>query len=181
MSSPAAPLPRPDPWVQEALPALLAAPAGKVLDLACGDGRNSLFLGRLGISTLGVDNDPSQIEEARRAAAALGIAVEFTVREVAGGTLPPGPWSGICVCHFLDRELFTELAERLRPGGILVYKTHLQHALRPPGMRPLNSAYLLRAGELLQAFPALQPLLYREWAATSGAFAGLVALRPYPS
>lgn len=126
---------------------------------------------------VGVDESPERIEEAREGARRQGVDVEFTACQVAAGSVPAGPWDGICVVHFLDRALFPELETSLAPGGWLLYKTHLAHPLRAPHSRPRNPEYLLRPGELVTAFPALTPLCYREWAGDGLAWAGLCARR----
>jgi SAM-dependent methyltransferase len=55
--------------------------AGAVLDVGCGVGGNSIFLGKRGYPTTGVDVAPTAIELARLAAAEADVAVEFTVAD----------------------------------------------------------------------------------------------------
>lgn len=126
---------------------------------------------------VGVDESLERIEEARGSAHRQRLDVGFAVQQVAAGSLPAGPWDGICVFHFLDRALFPELERALAPGGWLVYKTHLAHPLRAPDRRPRNPAYLALPGELCTAFPTLTPLCYQEWTASGLAWAGLLARR----
>jgi hypothetical protein len=83
------------------------------------------------------------------------------------------------VFHYLDRDLLPALPEALLPGGLLVYKTHLSHALRGAESRPRRPAFLLRSGELLGSFPTLTVLEYQEWGRPGEAFAALVARRGY--
>ncbi|MDF1553949.1 MAG: class I SAM-dependent methyltransferase [Deferrisomatales bacterium] len=178
MACPSPPTPSPpDPWLARCAPTAGPGPGRKILDLACGAGRNALWLARQGHRVVGVDESLERIHTAREGARQQSVEVEFIVWQVAAGSVPSGPWDGICVCHFLDRTLFPELERALAPGGWLVYKTHLAHSLRAPRSRPRNQSYLLRPGELLAAFPTLAPLDYREWAGDGLAWAGLLARR----
>ena len=52
---------------------------GRVLDLACGVGRHSIELAKLGYRVTGVDISPAFIERARELAAEAGVDVEFVV------------------------------------------------------------------------------------------------------
>lgn len=174
-------LPAPDPWLRSMAPAFGAALPGPVLDLACGRGRNALWLAARGHIVVGADASPEALEAARETAARENLTARFEAVEVDSAN--PGPlgrenaWGAILVFHFLDRALFPRFAAALAPGGLLAYKTHLGHPLRAPGSRPRRAAYLLRPGELLGAFQDLHRLAYAEWAADGKAFAALLARR----
>ena len=52
-------------------------PPGRVLDLACGEGRNALWLAELGWEATGVDFSEVAIGKARERASATGVDIEF--------------------------------------------------------------------------------------------------------
>lgn len=178
----AAGYPAPDPWLREAAPLFRTGLPGPALELACGLGQNALWLASLGVDALGVDASEVAVVRARAEALRRGARVSFECAELgAGKPLPrsPGPaWGAVVVLHFLDRTLFDAIQGALAPGGILAFKTHLRHPLRPAGSRPRRAEFLLEPGELLGSFPGLSPLAYREWAGPEGAFAALLARRP---
>jgi SAM-dependent methyltransferase len=102
---------------------LLGEPAGPVLDAGCGTGRVAIELAGHGITTVGVDADPSMIAEARRRAPALewrradlvGLDLDrrFDVVVLAGNVplfTPPGT----------QHALVTACAAHVAPGGALV-------------------------------------------------------------
>lgn len=170
----------PDEWLRAAAAVFGEPLPGPVFDLACGTGRNALWLAARGLSVVGVDASADAVDRARARGRQLGIQARFEEAWVDAGSryLRPGAaWGAILVFHFLDRAILPLLASALAPAGVLVYKTHLRHPLRPPGARPRRREYLLEPAELLRAARGLRCLRYVEWADDRGAFAGLLARR----
>ena len=62
-------------------------------------------------------------------------------------------FGGIVVTNYLHRPLLPVLAGALAEGGVLIYETFMAGHERYG--RPSNPNFLLRPGELLQAFAAL--------------------------
>ncbi len=167
----------PDPWLAAQAPLLRCLPPGPVLDLACGNGRNALWIAGIGRNVLGLDRDRDRLGQGAARARQLGLPARFAAWDLEAADPPPGPWAAVLLFHYLDRDRFPRLPDLLAPGGLIVAKTHLGHALRPPGSRPRRPAYLLRSGELPRLFPGTRALAYAEWADRRGAYAGLVARR----
>lgn len=170
----------PDSWVASLGPLLSSCLPSGVLDVACGLGRNTLWAAEVRGSdrVLGVDASPIAIDRAREFARSRKSAARFELWDVSSQGLPAGPWGAILLLHFLDRTLYSALADSLAPGGLLAWKTHLRHPLRPSSARPRRAEFLLESGELPAAFPSLHVQYYREWADRGEAFAALVARRP---
>jgi len=139
----------PSPWV--ARWAHLVA-RGTLLDLACGPGRHArLFLNR-GIKVVAVDREPQDIPGAR-----------FVRADLEGGNpwpLPGERFEGIVVTNYLHRPLFRAIEAALAPGGVLIYETFMLGNERFG--RPSNPQFLLRPGELREAFAGLAALAFEE-------------------
>jgi SAM-dependent methyltransferase len=125
---------------------------GPVLDLACGQGRHARLFSRMGLEVLAVDRDEQRIE-----------GVKFLRADLEDGS--PWPLAGqrfgaIVVTNYLHRPLFGRLAEALHEGGLLIYETFMTGNERYG--RPSNPDFLLRPGELLEAFPTLTPLGFEQ-------------------
>ena len=132
------------------------APEGAALDLACGTGRDTVFLALTGRDAEGWDVDECALERARAFAARAGATrATFRQADLERGTLPPPEprFALIVVVRYLHRELFPWIERSLLPGGVLVYETFRrgQERFGPPR----RQRHLLEPGELLGAFPGL--------------------------
>ena len=132
----------PSPWVRKWAP-LVAR--GTVLDLACGSGRHSrVFLDR-GLAVVAVDRSPQDIPGAR--------FVQADLEDGSPWPLGDALFEGIVVTNYLHRPLFPRILAALAPGGVLIYETFMLG--NEKFGRPSNPAFLLRPGELREAFAGL--------------------------
>lgn len=139
------------------------APPGPVLDLACGDGRNGLFLARLGRNVLFCDRSEEALEKVREAAALFRSKISTCRCDLERGTDAPlhdAYYSGILVFRYLHRPLIPQLKRALTMGGLLFYETFTLY--QPAFGRPHHPAHLLNPGELLKAFGDWQVIHYFE-------------------
>lgn len=154
---------------------------GRALDVACGDGRNALYLARQGYAVDAIDASDVAIDALRAAARERELTVAPLVVDLEHEPLPPGPYDVVVTMNFLQRDLFGPLQEVLAPGGLLFYETLAQAHVTQLG-RSFNPAYLLEEGELLRAFGGLEVIDHFEGVAErSGGARGveaIVARRP---
>jgi SAM-dependent methyltransferase len=120
----------PNVFVQQQCEAL---PVGVALDLACGEGRNALWLARLGWTVTGVDFAAAAIERAHTLSAKepAAVAARLTWRVADLTTEPPEPASAdlvlISYLHLPPAEhdaVLTSAAVAVRPAGHLVLVGH---------------------------------------------------------
>jgi tellurite methyltransferase len=125
---------------------------GPILDLACGDGRNGLFLAEHGLRVIFCDRSETSLGEVTRSASQLGLSVETWQLDLETGrnALPKNRFGAIIVFRYLHRPLIHEISAALKPNGFLFYETFTVG--QPPFGRPRNPDYLLRPGELLHWF-----------------------------
>ena len=133
----------PSAWVARWAP--LIRPGGMVLDLACGAGRHSRWLTRMGFEVSAVDRDTSLFADPPPGVALLAADLE------SGGPWPyPGvAFDGIVVTNYLHRPLLPVLVDSLVSGGVLIYETFARGNERFG--KPSNPAFLLAPGELLES------------------------------
>jgi len=181
--APAVRLWRPAPFLEQVLPRLESAHEkggpGLALDLACGAGREAVFLAMHGFEVEAVDDDPRILERARALAERCGVRITTRVCDLERGDpgLPQARYRLVIVFRFLHRPLLPEIAKAIAPGGWLVYET-FRRGQRRFG-RPSHPRFLLDDGELSSAFPGLSVEHYEEPSPAGGPItARLLARKP---
>ena len=152
---------------------------GVALDLACGAGRNALYLAERGWCVFALDGSSVAIEHLNARAASSKLVVAATVidleRENFG--VPVGGIDLVLCCYYLQRSLIPRIKATLRPGGLLILIAHLADPDQPQGT-PTRAF----PGELLKFFEGWRILHYREGAPAESchrrAVAELVAQKP---
>lgn len=169
----------PSSWLVRNIPHLRF---GTALDVACGTGRNSLLLARMGWRVTAVDRDEAALETLGRRATHHGVGVRTIARDLEAGEglaglIPAGGFDLVVVINYLHRPLLPELRGAVRPGGVILYETYTTE--QAEFGRPTNPDFLLREGELEAALKGFETLAARRGlVATGRAVAGIVARRP---
>ena len=138
---------------------------GRVLDLACGRGRHGLAAAKAGLDVLAVDRNPEALEELRmRAGQEWGPRIETRCLDLETAALPDlgdEVFGAVLVFRYLHRPLSDWIADRIAPGGLLLYETFTIRQ-RDLGWGPSRADFLLEPGELPRLFPTLETLVYEE-------------------
>lgn len=154
----------PSPWVVRWAPLVERGP---VLDVASGGGRHARFFAQRNLEVVAVDREQQLIE-----------GVGFVQADLEDGS--PWPFAGqrfgaIVVTNYLHRPLLPTLAASLVEGGVLIYETFMLGNERFG--RPSNPNFLLRPGELLEAFGALTVLAFEQGASERAVMQRICAIR----
>lgn len=101
---------------------------GTAVDLACGEGRNAIWLARRGWTVTGVDFSQVALERARRGAVEAGVEVALVEADVTTWA-PPEPVDLVVIAylHLVDEQMAavtSTAAGALAPGGRLVMVGH---------------------------------------------------------
>lgn len=122
---------RAEDFSEEATPLLVEtvrklAP-GKALDLACGTGRNALWLASHGWSVRAVDGAPAAIEILNARAHDRGLRIQTQVADLESAEfkIEPDSWDLIAKCYYLQRSLIPAVKAGVRPRGIAIVIVHL--------------------------------------------------------
>lgn len=153
---------------------------GQALDLACGKGRNALFLASRGFQVVAIDISPVALAEGRRRAEERHLSIEWQEADLEHARLAESQYRLITNFNYLQRSLFAQIKRALTPAGYVIIETYLidQQTLG----HPRNPAHLLGHNELLEVFAGFRVLWYREGRLNERgepAFrAGIVAQKP---
>jgi SAM-dependent methyltransferase len=165
-----------DPWLRRVMPLL---PAGRALDVACGRGRNAVFLAEHGFTVTAIDLSREALALLNCEALARKLSIEARLLDLEEApTLPAGTFDLVINFFYLHRPLLPLLGKLLRPGGLMVLRTFSRAGAFPGG--PENAAMVLNPGELLELFRDWQVLFHEEGLEPSrkgGSLAGIVAKR----
>jgi SAM-dependent methyltransferase len=129
---------------------------GRALDVACGAGRNALYLAASGFSVTALDISRVGLERGRSAAVERGLSVEWLCADLDGdleSALPAGPFDLIVWIRYVHRTLMPHLISRLAVGGALLCEQHLK--TDQPVVGPTSSGFRLEAGELRRSAQGL--------------------------
>lgn len=134
----------------------------RALDLACGAGRHALFLAGHGFEVTAVDASRVGVELALARARERDLSVVARVADLERGEfiIEEAAYDLVCDFYYLQRDLFPRMRAGLRPDGLLVAAIHMVD--ESPRAKPMRDDFLLRPGELREAFDELEILHYRE-------------------
>lgn len=97
-----------------------------VLDVGCGQGRDALFIARLGHRVTGIDQSPSGIRDLLKDAKNEGLAIEAVVTDIRTYT-PERDYDVVIIdrtLHMLDPEprlsALSTMSSAVSPGGFLL-------------------------------------------------------------
>ena len=148
---------------------------GKALDLACGAGRNSIFLAQNGFCVDAVDVSSVGLERARERAKLLGVSVNWLNQDLLDQwKLPNERYSLIIMFRFVALDLLPVLPEILEVGGSLIIEEHLQWRDEIV-TGPTNEKFRVAPGELTRITDGLK-VLYKYEGLVTEPDGGLAAL-----
>jgi tellurite methyltransferase len=135
-------------------------PTGRALDVACGPGRNAVFLAKHGFVVDGVDNSREGLAMARRFMADEGISLNLVFADLDRYAVRPEAYDLVINSFYLNRKIVPDLIRGLKQGGYLLFETFTVDTFRfMPGREP---RHYLQPNELLELFRGLRVLFFRE-------------------
>lgn len=135
-------------------------PAGTIIDIAMGNGRDLAFIAGAGYRAIGLERSREALKGFKKtylpvpeeAICLLGDAHYLPFKDNVA--------DGIIVFYFLLRDIMEDIRRILKRGGVIIYETFLkrQNAIE----RWRNPEYLLEDGELISYFKGFDLLFYEE-------------------
>jgi SAM-dependent methyltransferase len=132
----------------------------QALDLACGNGRNTLFLAQQGFHVDAVDISSLALDNLRQKSQDLNI----TLHELDLDTFTPkeNTYDLALMTNYLDRALILRTAKMLKPKALFIIETYMEHPENEK--KDSNPGFLLQKEELKTFFDDNYTLLaYHEF------------------
>jgi tellurite methyltransferase len=122
---------------------------GKALDIACGNGRNSIFLAEKGyfVDAVDISTIAANHLEGRNS------KINVICTDLDTWAIPQDRYELIVNIRFLDRRLFAMIHNGLRLGGVLIFESFMDGE---------NDKYCLKQNELLRVFQSFRIVYYEE-------------------
>lgn len=104
-------------------------PPGRVLDVACGEGRNAIWLAARGWQATGLDFSPVALEKGRRVAAGRDVDVTWVEADLADWAPAAGAFDLVIIFYLhlpaaLRRRVHRRMATGLAAGGTILVVGH---------------------------------------------------------
>ena len=143
----------------------------RVLCVADGEGRNSVFLAERGLIVDAFDIAEVGVRKARDFARITGVKVNFAVADIAALQWPESIYDGVAAIfiQFADPQLreriFEGMVRCLKPGGTLVLQGYTPRQLDYGTGGPPLASHMYTPELLRDAFQALEIVELREYEA----------------
>ena len=99
--------------------------SGKALDVACGKGRNAIYLAQRGFAVTALDISPVALAEGRRRAQQQELQIDWQQRDLEASGLDSGDFDLVINFNYLQRSLFRPIQQAVKPGGHVIFETYL--------------------------------------------------------
>ncbi|MBW2254304.1 MAG: class I SAM-dependent methyltransferase [Deltaproteobacteria bacterium] len=152
-------------WTAEAnqfvVSELTEHPRGTAVDLACGEGRNTVWLAEGGFDATGVDWSQVALDKARRLAEARGVSPTFVQGDLASWTPEGRTWDVVLLAYLhlpwaSMQRVLAQAAEAVARGGTLLVVGHASANLDRGVGGPQDPDVLYGPKRVAQALAGLQ-------------------------
>ena len=182
---------RPNAWLEEH--SKVWSKNQRVLCVADGEGRNSVWLAQQGLNVDAFDIASVGVAKARKLAAAQGVSVNFSISDCDSFGWPNDHYDGVAAIfvQFADPEmqarLFANIKRCLKPGGVLVLQGYTPPQLEFGTGGPKELSHLYTDTLLRKVFGDFDIVHLRDYEADlnegerhrgMSALVGMVAWRP---
>ncbi len=135
-------------------------PEGRALDVACGAGRNAIFLAQTGYQVDAIDISAEGLNQARQIAESQGLDINWIEHDLDEPYPFDRDYDLIVVMWYVDLALVTQLCDCLAPGGYLICEEHLITDQEVIG--PASLSYRVAPGALRATVSGIDILFYEE-------------------
>jgi len=142
-------------------------PAGPVLCLAEGEGRNAVHLASLGHPVTAVDQSGAGLAKARSLAGGRHVRIETVLADLQAYAINAGSWAGIVeiFAHLpppLRRKVHAQAVRGLQPGGLFILEAYTPAQLALGTGGPKSPEFLMTLADLRGELAGLEFLVARE-------------------
>ena len=134
----------PSGWVKNNLP--ISNSNLNLLDLACGNGRHSIYAASIGYKVTSVDINKNILSEMKNNEFIIPIQLDLEKNNI--WPLQDEKFDVVIVTNYLYRPIFKNIIKSMKSNGKLIYETFTEE--NSAFGKPNNKNYLLQPQELLK-------------------------------
>ena len=140
---------------------------GRVLCLAEGEGRNSVYLAKQGFHVVAVDSSSVGLEKARELAERHLVTIETEVADLVSYQIPEGSFDAVIsiFCHLnpgLQRSVHQKACSGLTKGGVFILEGYSKKQLERNTGGPKNEDLLMDLTSVKDELKVLDLIIARE-------------------
>ena len=135
-------------------------PKGRALDVACGTGRNALYLAAAGYTVDGIDISSIALQRLKETACTRNLTVKCIEIDLDSEPLPYQCYDLIVLVRYRSTSLISRLLPLLNEGGYFFCEEHLTTNANVIG--PSSPSFRVKPGELEKLSENLNVLFYSE-------------------
>jgi len=149
----------PNPFLKKVIHLL---PKGRALDIAAGEGRNTILLAQHGFEVDAVDISERGLKKAKKLARGKGVKINTFLVDLDQYHVEKERYDLIANFYFLKRRLIPRIKKGIKKGGKVIFETYLLEHRTLGTEGPKQAKYFLKPNELLRLFKDFRILFYRE-------------------
>jgi tellurite methyltransferase len=135
---------------------------GKVLDIACGEGRNAIYLASKGFDVDAIDFSETAIERGRKFASDSGVQVNFQLKDLDMFLFPLMGYETILITDYHPNlRLLKDINRGLTKGGLLIVDAYTVEQLKVDGPK-VEFFECFKPNEVLQNLRNMHVSFYQE-------------------
>lgn len=136
-------------------------PAGRILCLAEGEGRNAVYLAKLGYEVTAVDSSTVGIDKTQQLADENGVKVKSVIADLAHYEITENHWDGIVsiFAHLppaMRTKVHRDVVKGLKKGGVLILEAYTPEQLAYKTGGPAVAEMMMSLPQLQQEFDGLE-------------------------
>ncbi|MFQ5444799.1 MAG: class I SAM-dependent methyltransferase, partial [Nitrospinales bacterium] len=115
------------------------------------------------------------LQKAHQLAEANNVKITTQVVDLENYTLEKNAYDVIICTYYLQRDLFQQMKEALKPGGMVLVETYNFDYLK---YARFSKKYLLKTNELLKTFKDFKIIRYQAYDDGKEAYSSIIAQKP---
>jgi len=100
-------------------------PNGKALDVACGAGRNSMYLAKNGYDVYAIDFSEEAIDKGKKRSKEANVKIKWINEDIFTYNFPTNEYELVLISYFHPKNKLEEIKKAVKSNGFFLYEHHI--------------------------------------------------------